>query len=174
MTMTHASLQIVVDNRAESGLENEHGLSMWIEVDGKHILFDTGTGKIVESNAGKLGIDMYSADLLVLSHGHYDHTGGVGCFLQHSRQGHVYCHPGAVMPRYAVRNGTGTPIHMPHESIAAIDKLSEKRLHWVQDPLHLGDNIGLTGYIPRKMSFEDTGGPFYFDPCWKATGSHRR
>ena len=65
-----------MDNRAEGGLESEHGLSMWIEVDGKHILFDTGTGKIVESNASKLGIDMYSTDLRVLSHGHYDHTGG--------------------------------------------------------------------------------------------------
>jgi 7,8-dihydropterin-6-yl-methyl-4-(beta-D-ribofuranosyl)aminobenzene 5'-phosphate synthase len=165
--MTHASLQILADNRAEGGLEKEHGLSMWIEVDGRRILFDTGTGKIVESNARKLGIDMYSADFLVLSHGHYDHSGGVAPFLQHSRQSHVYCHPGAVMPRYAVRNGADTPIHMPHASMAAMDKLSEKRLHWVQEPLRLGDHIGLTGHIPRKMSFEDTGGPFYFDPAGK-------
>lgn len=165
--MTHTTLQILVDNRAEKGLESEHGLSMWIEVDGRHILFDTGTGKIFENNARKLGIDTSTADLLVLSHGHYDHTGGVDCFLQQAHQSHVYCHPGAVIPRYAVRNGVGTPIHMPHGSIAAMDKLSEARLHWVQEPLRLGEHIGLTGPIPRKMSFEDTGGPFYFDPAGK-------
>ena len=165
--LQNSNLQILVDNRAEGGLESEHGLSMWIEVDGEYILFDTGTGKIFESNASKLGIDVRIANLLVLSHGHYDHTGGVDRFLQHARQSHVYCHPGTVMPRYAVRNGVGTPIHMPHESIVAIDKLSEKRLHWVQEPLRLNEHIGLTGHIPRKISFEDTGGPFYFDPVGK-------
>ena len=164
MTLTHAKLQILVDNRAEGGLEKEHGLSMWIEVDGRKILFDTGTGKILESNARKLGIDVHSADHLVLSHGHYDHTGGVSHFLQHTRQSHVYSHPGAVMPRYAIRNGSATPIHMPHDSIAAMNKLSERRLHWLQEPLDLSEHVGLTGPIPRKMSFEDTGGPFYLDP----------
>jgi len=165
--MTQTNLKILVDNRAEKGLGNEHGLSMWIEVNGLKILFDTGAGKILASNAGKMGIDVHSADLLVLSHGHYDHTSGVSDFLQHNRQSHVYCHPGVVLPRYAIRNDAATPIHMPHDAIAAMDKLSEKRLHWVQEPLHLGEHIGLTGYIPRKTSFEDTGGPFYLDPAGK-------
>ena len=163
--MTHASLQILVDNRAEEGLEKEHGLSMWIEVDGRKILFDTGAGNKFESNARKLGIDVHTADLLVLSHGHYNHTGGVSSFLQHTHQSHVYCHPSAVLPRYAVRNNSGTSISMPQESMAAIHKLSEKRLHWVQKPVRLGEHIGLTGHIPRKTSFEDTGGPFYLDPA---------
>ena len=163
--MTRASLQILMDNRAEDGLEKEHGLSMWIEVEGRRILFDTGAGSKFQSNARKLGIDVYTADHLILSHGHYDHTGGVGSFLQHSRQSHVYCHPGAIHPRYAVRNGSGTSIQMPHESLAALDKLSAERLHWVQGPLHLDEHIGLTGHIPRKTSFESPGGPFYFDPA---------
>ena len=163
--MTQTNLKILVDNQAENGLDKEHGLSMWIQVDGRKILFDTGTGKILESNARKLGVDVYSADLLVLSHGHYDHTGGVGGFLQHNRHGHVFCHPGAILPRYAIRNGSAVPIHMPHDSIAAVDKLSNNRLHWVQGPLELSEHVGLTGYIPRKTSFEDTGGPFYLDPA---------
>jgi len=163
--MTHASLKILVDNRAEEGLEKEHGLSMWIEVDGRRILFDTGTGKLLENNARKLGVNVYSADLLVLSHGHYDHTGGVSGFLQHTSRSHVYCHPSVVLPRYAIRNGSAVPIHMPHDSIAAVDKLSDSRLHWVQEPVRLGEHVGLTGHIPRKTSFEDTGGPFYLDPA---------
>jgi len=165
--MKNDELQILVDNQAEKGLEREHGLSMWIEADGRRILFDTGTGKILGGNAGKLGVDVTRADFLVLSHGHYDHTGGVGRFLQSAGQSHVYCHPGAVLPRYAIRNSTANPIHMPHESISAIDKLPEERLHWVQEPIKLCERIGLTGHIPRKMSFEDAGGPFYLDPAGK-------
>ncbi|MCG6911419.1 MAG: MBL fold metallo-hydrolase [Deltaproteobacteria bacterium] len=164
--MTHLNLTILVDNHAEAGLASEHGLSMWIEPEGdKPILFDTGAGKLFVDNAKKRGIDVYTADRLVLSHGHYDHTGGVGSFLRHNRHSRIYCHPGAVVPRYAVRGGMGNPIHMPHESIAAIDKLPETRLHWVQEPLILSDDIGLTGHIPRKTDFETPGGPFFYDPA---------
>jgi 7,8-dihydropterin-6-yl-methyl-4-(beta-D-ribofuranosyl)aminobenzene 5'-phosphate synthase len=165
--VTRDRLQILVDNRAGEGLESEHGLAMWIEVDGRRILFDTGSGHVLERNAGRLGIDICSADLLVLSHGHYDHTGGVGRFLRCAPQSHVYCHPGAVLPRYAIRDGAARSIHMPAESIAAIDKVPEDRMHWVQKPLSLGDRVALTGHIPRKMSFEDTGGPFYSDYAGK-------
>jgi len=165
--MTHANLQILMDNQAAEGLESEHGLSMWIEVDGRQVLFDTGAGNKFVSNARKLGIDVYNADHLILSHGHYDHTGGVSHFLQHNRLSGIYCHPGTILPRYAIRNDSAKPIHMPHESVAAIDKLSEARLHWIQEPVRLGEHIGLTGHIPRKTSFEDTGGPFYLDPVGK-------
>lgn len=62
---------------AEEKLEFEHGFSLWIETENKKILFDTGqTGAFVE-NAEKLGIDLSETDAVVLSHGHYDHTGGV-------------------------------------------------------------------------------------------------
>ena len=162
-SMPTMKLQILVDNQAEAGLASEHGLSMWIETGGRRILFDTGQGQMFEKNAGKLGVDMGAADILVLSHGHYDHTGGIADFLQHSRDSHIYCHPGVVIPRYAIRNGMSNPIHMPHASIAAINKMSSERLHWVQEPLYLSDNIGLTGHIPRETTFENTGGPFFLD-----------
>jgi 7,8-dihydropterin-6-yl-methyl-4-(beta-D-ribofuranosyl)aminobenzene 5'-phosphate synthase len=156
-------LQILVDNHAEAGLASEHGLSLWIETGERRMLFDTGQGQLFQKNAGKLGVDTGVADLLILSHGHYDHTGGVADFLQHSRDSHIFCHPGVVVPRYAIRNGLSNPIHMPHVSIAAMNKISSQRLHWVQEPLFLSDNIGLTGHIPRETTFESTGGPFFLD-----------
>ena len=60
-----------------SALKTEHGLSFFIETPGGRILFDTGSTGMFLENAPLTGIDPFSADLLVLSHGHYDHSGGV-------------------------------------------------------------------------------------------------
>lgn len=57
-------------------LHTEHGLSVYIEVDGKNVLFDTGqSGKFID-NAKTLGIDLKELDYVIISHGHYDHSGG--------------------------------------------------------------------------------------------------
>lgn len=58
-------------------LQYEHGFSLFIEYNGRHLLFDTGqTGAFLE-NAKKLQIDMKTVDGIIISHGHYDHAGGV-------------------------------------------------------------------------------------------------
>lgn len=61
----------------DKNLQFEHGFSVWIETEGKRVLFDTGQSGAFLKNAGVLGIDVSRADMVVLSHGHYDHTGGV-------------------------------------------------------------------------------------------------
>lgn len=64
-------------SKSEQELYTEHGLSMYIEADGKNILFDTGqTGNFLK-NSRKLNIDINKLDSVILSHGHYDHTGGL-------------------------------------------------------------------------------------------------
>lgn len=61
----------------DARLKFEHGLSLYIEFDGRKILFDTGqTGDYIE-NAELLGIDLKEIDTFIVSHGHYDHSGGV-------------------------------------------------------------------------------------------------
>jgi metal-dependent hydrolase (beta-lactamase superfamily II) len=72
-----AKVTIIVDNKAAEGLLCEHGFSAWIESAGRRLLFDTGQGAAFAGNADKLGVDLRTVDILVLSHGHYDHTGGV-------------------------------------------------------------------------------------------------
>lgn len=58
-------------------LLNEHGLSLYVEFDGKKFVFDTGqTGKFL-SNAEKINIKIDALDYVIISHGHYDHSGGV-------------------------------------------------------------------------------------------------
>jgi 7,8-dihydropterin-6-yl-methyl-4-(beta-D-ribofuranosyl)aminobenzene 5'-phosphate synthase len=158
-------ITILVDDRAGGGgLAAEHGLSLWIETEDGRILFDTGQGEALDHNAGVLGADLAKTDALVLSHGHYDHTGGIPSVLRRTRNVHVYCHPGIVLPRYGAGDGTGRPIHMPGEAMEALDRIPPERLHWVQQPVLLAEGIGVTGPIPRETDFEETGGPFYLDP----------
>lgn len=164
MTSANAKVTILVDNQAGDGLTAEHGLSLWIETEGKRILFDTGQGIALVSNSRALGVDLGETDILVLSHGHYDHTGGIPQVLRQAPNTEVYCHPGIVYPRYSIRNGMPKPIQIPHESMAALDKLPPQKLHWIIKPLLLSERIGITGPIPRETSYEDTGEPFYLDP----------
>jgi len=113
-------ITIPVDNQAGGDLIAEHGLSLWIETEGKHILFDTGQGTALENNARVFGIDLSKAEFLVLSHGHYDHTGGIAQVLQQAHNAGLYSHSGVVQPRYAIRNGTPKSIQIPQKSMAAI------------------------------------------------------
>ena len=73
-------------------LEREHGLSVYIETADHHILFDTGAGCIFKSNAEKLGVDLSKVDLLVISHGHYDHGGGLRTFLEVNSHAKIFLH----------------------------------------------------------------------------------
>jgi 7,8-dihydropterin-6-yl-methyl-4-(beta-D-ribofuranosyl)aminobenzene 5'-phosphate synthase len=126
MDASKIDITILVDNQAGPGLTTEHGFSLWIETDDRHILFDTGQGPALPSNARALGVDLRKTDVLVLSHGHYDHTGGIPHVLHVAPNAHVYCHPGVVQPRYSLRNGSPKPAHMPSESMAALGRLPEK------------------------------------------------
>ena len=161
------TIAIVVDNRAGDGLAVEHGLSLWIDSGDRKILFDTGQGGALDDNAHLLGINLAETGILVLSHGHYDHTGGVAGILRQAHQVHLYCHAGVVQPRYALQDGLARPIQMPGESRAAVNAMYGERLHWIYNPVMLSDRVGLTGPIPRETDYEDRGGPFYCDPAGK-------
>ncbi len=85
----------------EGKLLAEHGLSLHIEFDGKRILFDTGqTGDFVK-NADLLGINLKCLDDIIISHGHYDHSGGVTTVLPEiGRAIPFYVGEGFFVPKY--------------------------------------------------------------------------
>lgn len=92
----------LVENQSKfDNLLSEHGLSLLIECGGKRILFDTGASDLVLNNAKKISIDLNDIDCVVLSHGHYDHTGG----LQYINNKKVYVHPDIFIPKYEAING---------------------------------------------------------------------
>ena len=76
-------LCVLVDNAlgVQDELIAEHGLSIWMELDGEKWLIDTGLSDAFAKNASILGIDIADVDYLVLSHGHIDHCGGLETFL---------------------------------------------------------------------------------------------
>ncbi len=72
------------------GLVAEHGLSLYIESNNKHILFDTGASEAFEQNARKLGVNLQAVDVLAVSHHHFDHGGGLARFLEVNNKAKVY------------------------------------------------------------------------------------
>ncbi len=72
----------LTENTSKTGLPYEHGLSLYIETEKHNILFDTGQTELFAQNAETLGIDLGKVDIAVLSHGHYDHGGGLKRFLE--------------------------------------------------------------------------------------------
>lgn len=157
-------LTILVDNLATEGLRRAHGFSVWIEVARRRILFDTGQGAALMDNAASLGLDLGTIDTLVLSHGHYDHTGGVPVVLAQAPTVEVFVHPASTCPRYSIRNGNAKPISMPTTALAALESHSAG-VHWTTRAEQLASGVGITGPIPRLTDYEDTGGPFFLDPC---------
>lgn len=100
---------------ADSNLECEHGLSFFVEYDGKKIIFDTGqNGKNFLENSEKLGLDIKNADYMVLSHGHYDHTGGVIPFIDaFGNDFRLIINPSVFFPRYKYKDCKKIDIGMP-------------------------------------------------------------
>lgn len=82
------------------GLAGEWGLSLLVETAGKKILYDTGERGNLLPNATALGVDLKGVDMLVISHGHYDHTGGIRAFLNYRGRLPVYAHPDIFAPHY--------------------------------------------------------------------------
>lgn len=85
------------------GVCAEHGLSLFIEANGKRILFDMGQSGLFAENARSLGIDLSTVDAAVLSHGHYDHGGGIHTFLNINKTAPIYVHPLAFGEYYSGR-----------------------------------------------------------------------
>lgn len=74
----------------ESKFLAEHGLSLYVEANGRKILFDAGQTDLYLKNAELLGIDLSEVEIMVLSHGHYDHGGGIPSFLDINEKAKVY------------------------------------------------------------------------------------
>jgi 7,8-dihydropterin-6-yl-methyl-4-(beta-D-ribofuranosyl)aminobenzene 5'-phosphate synthase len=79
----------------------EHGLSLYIDTGDHRMLFDTGlSGKFID-NASKMSIDLSQVDAVVISHGHYDHAGGLNAFFEINTKAMVYAQKSAFLPKYS-------------------------------------------------------------------------
>lgn len=93
-------LTVLSENTSSRGLPSEHGLSLYLEVCSRRILFDTGASGLFAENAARCGVDLGAVELAVLSHGHFDHGGGLRRFLELNRTAPVYMSRWAFEPHF--------------------------------------------------------------------------
>ena len=150
-------LQITTLSENTAGLGNflgEWGLSILVETGGLKILFDTGQSISASHNADLLGVELGKIDRIVLSHGHYDHTGGLRQILRRiKREIEIIAHPDIWQPKYATRHDEeryiGIPFHRQTlESLGARFNLSQK-------PVRITDDIITSGEIPMVTDYEE-------------------
>jgi 7,8-dihydropterin-6-yl-methyl-4-(beta-D-ribofuranosyl)aminobenzene 5'-phosphate synthase len=138
---------ILADNHVRSprpkGLQAEWGFAA--AVDG--LLFDAGQTGVAAENARKLGIDP-RFETIVLSHGHYDHTGGLPSFVDNGPQ--VYAHPDAFEPRFH----ESEPIGFPYDR-DWLESQVPLRIH--TDPVEVAPDLWALGEIPREYPDHSTG-----------------
>ena len=159
-----ATITFLVNNTASDGLECEHGLSLWIEFNGKYILFDTGQTDIVKKNAGQLGVNLANTDAVILSHGHYDHTGGIPSVFGVAPKATLYLHPEAMGPKFSRKSSKTRMIGMSKSAKEVVQTLVDnEKVVWTEQPTEAFHGLFITGPIPRETIFEDTGGDFYLD-----------
>jgi 7,8-dihydropterin-6-yl-methyl-4-(beta-D-ribofuranosyl)aminobenzene 5'-phosphate synthase len=148
-------LSILTDNRVEEkGLLAEHGLSVWIETDTLHLLFDTGQTDVYRHNAAQMGIDLQKADAVILSHGHYDHCGGLAYW--------------PCLPKTPVYAGAGALDKKKYKTSRLIDigvpplpNASDIEFVMNAKDLPIAPGVALHADIPYTMPFEGTPTGFF-------------
>ncbi len=160
----HVSITILVDNNVIGPrVKSEHGFSIFIEADGRAMLFDTGQSDILIHNARALGIDLTRTEAIVLSHGHYDHVGGLLPVLEIiPGPCPVYAHPDIFVERYS--HSTGKPRKAGSKFTVEELDLAGATLKLSKESREIFTGVYTTGEIPRVTDFEDVGGKFYLDP----------
>jgi 7,8-dihydropterin-6-yl-methyl-4-(beta-D-ribofuranosyl)aminobenzene 5'-phosphate synthase len=158
------TITVLVENTTDRpDLTAEHGLSYWIDVGDRRILFDAAQGKALFPNARRLGIDLATVDAIAISHGHYDHTGGLPSVLETARPSLFVGHPDVFRPKFARRkNGSMADVGMGDVSEAALRSACRKVV-LTREPHEVAPGVWFSGEIARTTAFEDTGGPFFAD-----------
>lgn len=157
-------VHILTDDRVRKrGLLAEHGLSLWIEKDDKSILFDAGQSSVFFHNAKAMGINLESADCIVISHGHYDHCGGLQYFPYKDRVPAIFVHPDAFLKKFAStdKDEPSREVGIPFD-VSGKDWM-KNRIYYTRQSLKIEQGILLSGEIPCSNTFEEVPQGFYIE-----------
>ncbi len=148
-------------------LKAENGLSLFIEFDERKILFDTGQSDIFIHNAMKMGIDLSQVDYLIISHGHFDHGGGLKHFQKINKKAKVFLHINAAKKYYTrILGFFPYYVGLDQKTIA-----KNSRIYFIDEDTQIEDKIilleGFTEVFPQpesnKALFEKTENRFIAD-----------
>lgn len=139
-------LTVLSDNRSSdpARFPTEHGLSILLDT-GKHrVLLDTGASDLFLRNARELGINLTDIDYVFLSHGHHDHAGGLGAFLEVNSRAKVIVSSEAMGKGFFSTKGSLHSItsSWPQDAM-------EGRTVYIDKSLDLGGGIRILADIPQ-------------------------
>jgi len=139
----------------------EHGFSAYIETTEGCYLWDTGRGDVIIRNAYALDVDLSKLDAIVLSHGHYDHTGGLEQVLKITGPIDVYAHPGIFEKKWLITKNSKIDISNPFSK----ERLEElgARFQYTTEPTQLSATIWVTGQIKRHTGIESADSNLYVE-----------
>ncbi len=162
--------KFLVENKTDNpGIMAEHGLSIYIEACGLKILFDAGATDLIIANAAKMHVELSDVDMAVVSHGHYDHTGGFPAFCRINEIAPIYIHKNAFRESYALKDGR---LHGDNDGIRwTADELAdiEKRIVFTDGITRINDDIYVSGTIPYENDFTPTEKFYYRDGAGNIT-----
>jgi len=128
------------------GLVAEHGLSFYIETARNKILFDTGQGANFMANAKALGINVEDIGIVVISHGHYDHAGGLYPFLKINKKAKIYIRKEAFLNKvHRDKSFIGIPFK---------PSLLGKRVEYISKMTQIDEEVFIIPEIPVKNSLD--------------------
>ncbi|MCF0198488.1 MAG: MBL fold metallo-hydrolase [Bacteroidaceae bacterium] len=137
-------IHVVIDNISHCALGAEHGLCLFVQTEEHRFFFDFGQTDLFLSNAQAMGIDVESADFAIVSHGHYDHGGGIEAFLHANAHAPVFLHPEAFARCYSEKEGRKRYIGL------APALQGHPRLHFVTDSPSQGFHPHTEAHAPAK------------------------
>ena len=144
-------VSVLVDNCVwKAQLRGEHGLALLLETPESKVLFDTGqSSEVLMHNAEMMGIDLRQVESVVLSHGHYDHTGGLVAVAGMIGSPRLYAHPQAFGEKYSKHGDNLRAIGCPVRP----EELDAKFIS-VEQPTEVAPGVVATGEIVRSTDFE--------------------
>ena len=154
--MTHTRITVICENRAHMARDimGEHGFAALINTPATRLLMDTGQGLGLAHNAKALKIDLASLDGVVISHGHFDHTGGLMQIPAREKPLPVHAHPDLFAGKYLLpKDEDPTYIGIPF-SQPALEESLNARFAFHTDYNEIAPGVFFSGQVPRTWSFE--------------------
>lgn len=151
---------ILVENTTPSPkITGEYGLAVLVNINNNSLLLDTGSGDALQTNANVMGIKLEQIEDVIISHGHFDHTGGMLPLLNKHTVKRVYAHPDIFLHRLLpLNNGKFKDIGCVFNARQLQD--ADVELIFTEKFTEIFPDVFVTGPIPRVTDYEDTGGNF--------------